>query len=74
MWVLLPRFPLLCWNFIGFITVAKAIGQFILIEEDFLIANDRRLPCMLVEVDISTVLPADLEFVWEGGSFLQKLY
>ena len=73
LWVLLPGFPLPCWNLVGFMAVAKDIGRFILIEEDFLIAIDRCLPRMLVEVDISKVLPVDLEFVWEGGSFLQKL-
>ena len=73
LWVFLIEFSLHCWNLARFMVVDKAIGHFILIEEYFMLASVIRLPRMLVQVDILEGLPTELEVVWGGGLFVQRL-
>lgn len=73
LWVILPHFPVFCWNLKGFMAVANSIGRFILIEDEVLLSSDRRAPRTLVEMDTGDGLPGDLEVQWDGGSFVQRL-
>ena len=49
------------------------IGKFIHIEDSHLMGFDRKVPHVLVEMEMENGLPKDLEVVWEGGTFMQKL-
>lgn len=73
LWIILPGFPMHCWNIGGFMAVANSVGWFILMEEEQLMGAERRSPRMLVDIDSSDGLLGELEVVWEGGSFMQQL-
>ena len=74
LWDLMPRFTLQCWSFRVVMMVANSIGHFILVEEaETLVVADKRLPRVLVEVDISERILVEVEVIWNEGYFTQKL-
>ena len=54
-------------------TVTNSIGTFMLIEDEQLLVFERSSPRVLVDMDLSKVLPSNLEVIWEGGAFVQCL-
>ena len=73
LWVILPDFPVHHWNLKGFMGKANAPGKFILMEDNQLLGFERVSPRVLVESDVIEGLLAELEVLWEGGSFIQRL-
>ena len=60
---MLPGFPLHYWCLAGFMTIANSLGRFILMEEDHILAYDRRIPFMLMEMDALEDLLEEMEVV-----------
>ena len=61
LWVILPDYPIQCWNLEGFMVVVTAISSFMLIEDDQLLGFDRSSPRVMVDMDLSDGLPDELE-------------
>ena len=57
-------------EFQGFHGIGNSIGKIILVKETNLISNDRRMPRVLVEIDLSNVLLEKIEVRWDEGSFI----
>ena len=53
LWVMLPYFPLHCWNLKVFMGISNSIGKFILMEVDQLFGFKRVSPRVLVELDVA---------------------
>ena len=49
--------------------IGNIIGQFIMVEECTLTTHDRRMPKILVDMDITEGLLDFLDVQWEAGSF-----
>jgi hypothetical protein len=56
-----------------FIYVANSIGLFIQLEDRIFIDPDKRMPRVLVELEVEDGLPAELDIHWEGGIHVQRL-
>ena len=55
---MLPHLPFPLWNKHVLEGIADSIGRFVAIESDFLLAFDKRIAQVLVEMDVSRGLPA----------------
>ena len=53
--------------------VANSIGRFVLTNEEQLLSSERKIPHMLVDMDVEKGLPEEVEVIWDGGSFIQRL-
>ena len=53
LWVILPDFPIQCWNLKGFMAIPKSIGTFMLIEDEQLLGFERSALRVLVDMDLS---------------------
>ena len=53
--------------------VGNTLGHFVVVEEDFMHAYDKRMAKILVEMDISVGLPAEVEILCQERLFLQRL-
>ena len=53
--------------------IGNTIGHFVTVEEDFMKSYDKRMAKMLVEMDISVGLPADVEIRCHERLFSQHL-
>ena len=53
--------------------MVNAIRKLIHIEEEQVIGFEWKSPQVLVEMDTVARVPEELEIVWEGDSFVQKL-
>ena len=73
LWVLLPHLPFPLWNKNVLEGIANTIGRFVAVETDFLLAFDKRVARILVEMDVSLGLPADVEVLYGERLFIQKL-
>ena len=73
LWVLLPSFPVHCWNIKGFMGIINSIGNFILMEEDQLMGLSRRTIRVLLEVEVCDGPLEDIVVQWQGGTFIQWL-
>lgn len=72
-WVLLPGPPLHFWNEEAFRAIGNSLGRFIALDPSSLAGSSRKLGKVLVEMDISTGLPENLEIDWRGRKMLQTL-
>ena len=70
--MILPNFPVHCWNLKDLMGIANALGKFILMEDGQLLGFERVSPRVLVEMAVDEGFPAELEVVWEGGLFVQR--
>lgn len=71
-WVLLPGLPWELWHSQILMNVGNLIGQFISFEDGWEEKSDRRMACILVELDLQEGLLAELDIVWGGvGAILQ---
>jgi hypothetical protein len=59
-WVLLPGLPLHLWNDAAFRAIGGSLGRFIALDPQTLAGPSRRIGRVLVELDISSGLPAIL--------------
>ena len=73
LWVLLPHLPFPLWNKNVLEGIANTIGRFVAVETDFLLVFDKRVAKVLVEMDVSSGLPADVEVLCGERLFIQKL-
>ena len=63
LWVLLPGLPFPLWNRSLLEGIGDTIGHFVAVEDDFMNSYDKRMARILVELDISMGLPADIEIL-----------
>ena len=63
LWVLLPSLPLPLWNREVMEGIGNTIGRFVAVEDDFLHSYDKRMAKILVEMDLTTRLPAEIEIL-----------
>ena len=61
LWVLLPGLPLPLWNREIMEGIGNTIGRFVAVEDDFLHTFDKRMAKILVEMDLISGLPAEIE-------------
>ena len=73
LWVMLPHLPFPLWNKNVLEGIANSIGWFVAIETNFLLDFDKRVARVLVEMDVSLGLPADVEVLCGECLFIQKL-
>ena len=62
-WVLLPGLPLPLWNCSVMEGIGNTIGHYVTVEDDFLHAYDKRMAKILVEMDLNSGLPAEIEIL-----------
>ena len=63
LWVLLPSLPFLLWNLNILEGIANTIGRFVVVDEDLDLSFNKRLAQVLVEMDVSLGLPAEVEIL-----------
>jgi hypothetical protein len=73
LWVLLPGLPLHFWNEEAIQAIGNSLGRFIAHDSSSLTGSSRKLGRVLVEMDISTGLPENLEIEWRGRKLIQTL-
>ena len=73
LWVLLPSLPFPLWNLNILKGIANTIGRFVAVGEDFHLSFDKRMSRVLVELDISHGLPAEMEILCKERLLVQKL-
>ena len=63
LWVLLPSlpFPLLSKSILE--GIANTVGRFVAVDDDFHLTFDKRMARVLVEMDVSHGLPAEVEIL-----------
>ena len=70
---MLPHLPFPLWNKNVLEGIANSIGRFVAVETDFLLAFDKMIARVLVELDVSLGLPAEVEILCGECLFIQKL-
>ena len=70
MWALLPGLPFPLWNRPLLEGVGNTIGSFVALDEDFMNSFDKRMAKILVEVDITKGLPAEIEILCRERLFI----
>ena len=63
LWVQLPHLPFPLWNKHVLEGIANTINRFVVVEADFHLAFDKKIACVLVELDISLGLPVEVEIL-----------
>ena len=61
LWVLLPALPFPLWSHSFLEGISNTIGWFIAVEDDFHSIFDKRCAKVLIELDVSKGLPAEVE-------------
>ena len=61
---MLPALPFPLWSRCILEGISNTIGRFVAVEEDFMHSFDKRMENILVELDISDGLPADIEILY----------
>ena len=64
-------FPL--WNRSLLEGIGNTIGRFVVVEDDFMNVYDKRIAQILVEMDITKGLPAEVEILCRDHLFAQRL-
>ena len=73
LWVQIPNCPLFLWNLEAFTAIGNHLGRFLHVEHELLVGNDRRIAKLLVEIDITHGLLANLSIEWRGSIFELQL-
>ena len=73
LWVLLPQLPFPLWSKSILEGIGNTIGRFVSVEDDFLQVYDKRIARILVEMDISRGLPAEVELLCGERLLIQRL-
>ena len=73
MWVLLPSLPFPLWSRTVLEGVGNSLGCFVAIEEDFMHAYDKQMAKILIELDLTTGLPTEIEIFCQDRLFQQRL-
>ena len=73
LWVLLPHLPFPLWNLNIIEGIANTIGRYVTIDKDFHLSFDKRVAQVLVEMDISLSLLAEVEILCKERLLVQKL-
>jgi hypothetical protein len=63
-WVLLPGLPLNLWNKKALMAIGNLLIHFLKVDEKGLQAPDKRMACVLVELDLHVGLMESLELEW----------
>jgi hypothetical protein len=70
---LLSGLPLQWWNKRALTEIANGLGQFLMVDDEALLAMDKRMCRVLVEIDIHIGLPEVVELEWWGMLRTQTL-
>ena len=73
LWVLLLGLPLHFWNAKALEAIRNYLGKFIMVDDEALLASDKKIGRVLVEIDIHAGLLESLEIVWSGHHLIQTL-
>ena len=73
LWALLPGLPFPLWNRSLLEGVGNTLGRFVALDDDFMNSFDKRMDKILVEMDISKGLPAEIEILCRECLFIQRL-
>ena len=73
LWVLLPSLPFPLWNLNILEGIANTIGRFVAVDEDFHLSFDKMMAQVLVELDVSLGLPAEVEILCKEQLLVHKL-
>ena len=73
LWALLLGLPFPVWNRSLLEGIGNTIGRFVAVEEDFMNTYDKRMAQILVELDITKGLPAEVEILCHERLFTQRL-
>ena len=73
LWVLLPALPFPFWSRDLLVRVENTIGHFVTVDDDFQLIYDKRMACVLVEMDLSRGLPAEIDILCNEMTICQKL-
>ena len=65
LWVLLPSLPFPLLRKIILEGIANTVGRFVAVDDDFHLSYDKRMARVLVEMDISHGLPAEVEILYK---------
>ena len=69
----MPRLPFPLWNRALLEGIGNMIGCFVAVDEDFMNTYDKRIARVLVELDITKGLSADIEILSHERLFSQRL-
>lgn len=70
LWTLLPGLPFQLWNRTILEGIGNTIGHFVAVEDDLLNVYDKRIARILVEMDTSKGLPAEIEILCRDRVFI----
>ena len=73
LWVLLPSLPFPLWSKSILEGIANTVDRFVAVDEDFHLTFDKRMARVLVEMDISHRLPAEVEILCKERLLVQRL-
>ena len=73
MWAILPGLPFPLWNQSLLEGVGNTIGRFVALEDDFMNSYDKRKAKILIELDITKGLSAEVEILCHDRLFVQRL-
>ena len=73
LWVLLRHIPFPLWNLNILEGIANTIGWFMAVDEDFHLTFDKRVARVLVELDVTLGLPAEVEILCKDCLLVQRL-
>ena len=71
--MILLNFLVHCWNLNSFIGITNALGKFTLMKDDHMLGFEHVSLGVLVEMEVHEGFLAELEVLWEGRSFVQRL-
>jgi hypothetical protein len=72
-WVLLPELPLYLWNEGAWTTIGNNLGNFIMVDKNILESKSRKVPKVLVEMDVHLGMSTTMEVEWRGFFHQQRL-
>ena len=73
LWVLMPHLPFPLWNVNILKGIENKIGRYVAVDEDFHLTFDKRVARVLVELDVSHGLPAEVEILCKDRLLVQRL-
>ena len=73
LWVLLSALPLPLWIKELIMDIANTFGRFVEVEENFPCIFDKRMARVLVELDMSNGLMAEIDIICNERTITQKL-
>jgi hypothetical protein len=73
LWVLLPGLPLQWWNKWALVEIANRLMWFLSMDEESILASEKHLCRVPMEIDIHASLLEEIELEWRGMPRVQRL-